>query len=377
LSSAFGKTGKILKAVLPLTIGLVSLVLIIAWLSGVFRNKIQPGEIEDIAMANLEGRPTDVVHEVTKDYIEEAIGTLKAASRTEVSAKVLATIDEINVSAGDEVAAGDVLIRLNSAEFDARLRQSEAALQAARAARANAETELRRSRELRKSNATPQSDVDVRETALAVTTAEEARAQQSLNEATVLQSYVTIAAPKSGTIVDRLAEPGDTALPGQPLLRIYDTTSLRLEAPVMESLAVQLKVGDKLIVHVDAIDRDVEATVDEIVPQADAPSRSFLVKATLPSAEKLYEGMFGRLLIPAGQRRHLCLATDAVQEIGQLQFVSVVRPNQTIERRLVKIGRLGMPGRVEVLSGVQAGESVLLLNHASTDASPGEGNGQP
>jgi len=165
--------------------------------------------------------------------------------------------------------------------------------------------------------------------------------------------------------LDRLAEPGDIARPGVPLLVLYDPGSLRLEVPVMENLAVKLKIGDKLTVHIDALDRDVEATVDEIVPQAEAASRSFLVKMALPRSEGLYEGMFGRLRIPAGRRRHLCLPTAAIQQVGQLQFVDVVQSDgKTLERRLVTTGRLGMPGRIEVLSGVEAGDRVLLRPEA-------------
>jgi multidrug efflux pump subunit AcrA (membrane-fusion protein) len=118
-------------------------------------------------------------------------------------------------------------------------------------------------------------------------------------------------ASKSGRIVDRLAEPGDTARPGEPLLVLYDATSLRLEAPVLEQLAIKLRARQELKVYIDALQREVVSTVDEIVPQADAPSRSFLVKASVPRSEDLYEGMFGRLRIPSGERRHLCLATDA------------------------------------------------------------------
>jgi multidrug resistance efflux pump len=127
-----------------------------------------------------------------------------------------------------------------------------------------------------------------------VARAEESRLQQAVEEAKISLSYTTIKAPKSGRVVDRQAEPGDMARPGVPLLTIYDATSLRVEAPVLEHLAVQLDVGQKLRVYVDAVEREFEATVDEIVPQADAPSRSFLVKASLPKSEDLYEGIFAR-----------------------------------------------------------------------------------
>ena len=84
---------------------------------------------------------------------------------------------------------------------------------------------------------------------------------------------------------------------------------------------------------------------------------AFAAAARLPG---MTEGMFGRLLIPAGERRHLCLPTAAIEHIGQLEMVDVVKPDGTIERRQVKTGRLGMKDRVEVLSGVRAGEQVLL-----------------
>ncbi len=91
----------------------------------------------------------------------------------------------------------------------------------------------------------------------------------------------------------------------------------------------------------------------------------FWSKRVCQSRRSLYEGMFGRLRIPAGERRHLCLNTDAVIEVGQLEFVDVVLPDGNIERRLIKIGQLGMPGRQEVLSGVEAGERVVLHGDAS------------
>ena len=210
------------------------------------------------------------------------------------------------------------------------------------------------------SRAISQQEYDQARRNLEVAQAEERRAQQAISEAAVLLSYTTIRAPKAGRIVDRLAEPGDTARPGEPLLVLYDASSLRLEAPVLEHLAVKLQPGQQLSVYVDALEREITATIDEIVPQADAPSRSFLVKASLPKSDDLYEGMFGRLRIPAGTRRHLCLATDAVQHVGQLEFVEVVAADRSIERRYVKTGRVGIPGRIEVLSGLRAGEQVVL-----------------
>lgn len=350
---------RVVAKVSGLLVGIAALVLTVAWLSGTFESKIEPST--DVPRAPVaQSWATDEVHSVTKEYIEEAVGTLKSSSRTVVAAKVLATIEAINVVAGDPVQLGDELIRLDAKEYEARLKQAQLALEAAVANREEAEKQFQRAQTLVESQAISRFEFDQTAKNIQVQAAEESRAQQAVAEAEVLLGYTTISASKAGRIVDRLSEPGDVAQPGKPLLVLYDPDALRLEAPVMERLAVKLKPGDQLDVQIDALDRTFQTTIDEIVPQADAPSRTFLVKATLPRSQDLYEGMFGRLLIPAGERRHLCLATDAIVQIGQLQFVDVVLENGTKERRLIKTGKLGMPGRQEVLSGLEAGETVIL-----------------
>ncbi|WP_372722183.1 efflux RND transporter periplasmic adaptor subunit [Novipirellula sp.] len=345
--------------VLAMVAGLVLMVLTIAWLSGMFESKIAP-DWNARGDQQYAGEPTDVVHEIRKQAIEEAVGTLKASSRTVVSSKLLATIDEIRVTAGEQVVEGQELIQLESKEFQSRLDQAKQSLEAAIARRAQAEKQFERVESLKKQNAASPSDQDLALRDLQVAEAEESRARQAVSESAVQLSYTKIIASKSGRIVDRLAEPGDVAKPGEPLLVLYDETSLRLETPVQESLAVKMHLGDEMKVYVDALDQEFPVTIDEIVPQADAPSRSFLVKANLPKSNQLYEGMFGRLRIPTGQRRHLCLADDAIVRMGQLDFVDVVLADGVVERRLIKSGQMGMPGRHEVLSGLKAGERVIL-----------------
>ncbi|MFH1918321.1 MAG: efflux RND transporter periplasmic adaptor subunit [Planctomycetota bacterium] len=310
------------------------------------------------------GYGTYEVHEIEKSYIEEAIGTVKAASRTEISSRVLATIDRIAVGAGDTVAEGDVLIELDRKAFEAQLSQAEAALAATDAAVEQARDAHERAVRLRQSNpgAIADQDLNRMNSELLGARAKQTGARQAVEEAKVRLNYATIRTVKPGMIVDRLAEEGDVAQPGVPLLSLYDPVSLRLEVPVMESLAAKIRKGDELVVTIDALNRDFKAVVDEKVPQAVAASRSFLVKVKLPASEDLYEGMFGRLKIPAGTRRHLCLDTGAIQRVGQLEFVTVIVDpvKKKTERRFIKTGRFGDPTHREVLSGLEAGEVVIL-----------------
>jgi len=357
------KISGFLKIALPVLVGIGLLGLIIAWLAGVFGEKIQPSKTAKVQRVFSPDAANEIeeVHEVVKDYFSEAVGTLKAATRTEISTQIMAPITEIRVKAGDVVQAGQPLVTLDRRDAESRLNQAQASLEAAKASLVQAEKDFQRDSGMYQEAVIAEKRFEQTKTALDVAQANVKRAGQAVGEAEVNLSYTVINAPQDGTIVDRLAEPGDVARPGVPLLVLYDPASLRLEVPVMENLAMKLKIGDVLQVHIDALDRDVQAVIDEIVPQAEAASRSFLVKVALRRSEELYEGMFGRLRIPAGTRRHLCLATAAIQAVGQLQFVDVVKPDgKTLERRFITTGRLGFPGRVEVLSGLEPGERVVL-----------------
>ena len=81
----------------------------------------------------------------------------------------------------------------------------------------------------------------------------------------------------------------------------------------------------------------------------------------MPAHEGLYPGMFGRLRIPAGQRARICVPSGAVERVGQLEFVYVVHDDGKVERRFVKTGEpCNGDNLVEVLSGLKAGEKILL-----------------
>jgi RND family efflux transporter MFP subunit len=355
----------LVKSVLPAVVGLMVLVLIIAWLAGVFTEKTPGGQTAVAGGEQDAGTPrqTYVVEPKEKPYIVEAIGTLKAASRTVISSRVLARINRITVRAGDAVKKDDVLIELDQQDLEAKLSQAKAELAATDALVEQARDLVDRAARVRQTTpgAIPDQEFQKLNSSLQAALANQSRARQGVAEAEAYLSYATIRAPKSGTISNRFAEQGDTAQPGVPLLTLYDRQSLRLEVPVMENLAVNVHRGDKLTVHVDALRQDFSGVVDEKVPQAEAATRTFLIKVALPPSDDLYEGMFGRLQIPAGTRRHLCLHSGAVQQIGQLEFVQVVDPETgKLERRFIKTGQRGYGQFVEVLSGLDEGETVVL-----------------
>jgi multidrug efflux pump subunit AcrA (membrane-fusion protein) len=98
--------------------------------------------------------------------------------------------------------------------------------------------------------------------------------------------------------------------------------------------------------------------VEEIVPQAQAATRSFEVKVSGPCPPGVYPGMFGRIEVPLDPQEAVYIPRSAVMQVGQIDLVDLVRDGQT-SRRLVRLGRT-TGENVEVLSGLSPGEQVAL-----------------
>jgi RND family efflux transporter MFP subunit len=254
-----------------------------------------------------------------------------------------------------------VLAELDSRELEARVGQARQAVVAARANLALAEKDSERLQRIYRAEpgAVSKAELDRVQTSLRTARAQLLGARRQEDEAKTALSYSSLEAPISGRVVERYADPGDTARQGEALLRMYDPDTLRLEASVRESVASTLTRGQGLTAKVDALDKAFEAVVDEIVPSADPGSRSFLVKVALKGSSGLYPGMFGRLLIPIGQTHKTYIPIKAVTQVGQLHFV-IVKTEQGPVRRYVRLGARAGGDRVQVISGLTAGEKILV-----------------
>jgi RND family efflux transporter MFP subunit len=336
------------------------MLLLILWMSGAFADKIEPGTVEARFRVASADAPTAVAEEVVVSTFEEAAGTVQAERKTVISSRITALIREVLVRAGGMVSAGDPLIRLDDRDLTTFVEEARRAVEGAAAERAKTDRSLRRAKSLLGQGIVSSGEYEQAEAAFKVADAELARARQALQGADVALSFSILRAPVAGRIIDRLADSGDMALPGKPLLALYDPTALRIEVQVRESLVSGLAIGQSLRVRLAVVDEEIEGAVDEIVPQAEAGSRTFLVKVGLPKRAGVYTGMFGRVQIPSGERRRTLIPSSAVERVGQLTFVDALQPDRRIVRRLVTLGPATQDGRVEVLSGLRQEEPFLL-----------------
>jgi multidrug efflux pump subunit AcrA (membrane-fusion protein) len=335
----------------------------------------------------------------------EVVGTVKSRTTVILSSRIVGKIVALHVREGSQVEAGQVLAELDDREIAAQVRRAEAGIReaesalvavdrgiaAALAARTAAEaqrdlaaTTLARYQRLldRKSVAPQEYDqvmarhkaavADVERTAaegqalLAKLQQVQARieaAQAELTSAQVMQGHAKIAAPLSGVVTTKHAEVGSLATPGTPLLTLEDSRRYWLEVVVPESQAAGIRGGQSLSVQIEAAGISSVATVSEIVPTADATTRTTLVRLDLPASPRLRSGLFGRAWVPAGRWQAIRVAREAIVERGQLQGVYVVGQDDIARFRLIRTGKVRQ-GAVEVLSGLTGGEYVVL---AGTD----------
>jgi RND family efflux transporter MFP subunit len=352
-----------MKRIVEAAAGIGLIFFAVSWLSGSCEDRTAPERVELGGEGVRPGEAAFAVEERVEASVEWAAGEVASSRHTSVSSRVLARIDEVRISAGSRVEAGDVLVVLDARDLRARVGEAEEALRSGRARLALAESEHARAQALYTRGVTAKREVDRVVSELDGARAEVRRLEEAREDARTALSFAQLRAPVSGRVVDRLAEPGDTAMPGTPLLQIYDPSVLQVEVPVRESLAVHLRVGQRLPVEVPALVASLDGVVDEIVPFAEPGARTLLVKVRLLDPdERLFAGMYARVSVPAGERRRLLIPSRAIEVIGQLAYVDVVGEGGARERRLVTAGRAEAGERTEVLSGLRAGEHVYALD---------------
>jgi RND family efflux transporter MFP subunit len=347
----------VLKKSLFAVLAMVLLALMMGWMAGVFHPKVRPGDHTAPGQQGI-GASAFVVEQVSVPAIEPVPATVGARQATTISSRVLARITRVLVRAGDSVSEGQLLLELERSDLESKLAQLQQRTVAVRARLTEARLNLERAQDLQKRGLVAQAVLDEARASHDELQAELATAQRSMEEAEVAISYTAIRAPFDGRVVDRFAEPGDTASPGEKLLALYNPLSLRVEAAVRESLALQLQLGQEVQVEIPAQGQVLAAQIEELVPAADPGSRSFLVKARIEYQENLLPGMYARLLIPAGEELLVIIPESLVSRFGQLDVVWVQRDMQT-ERRFIRLGRPMGPGQVEVVSGLTAGEVLV------------------
>lgn len=346
------------QRLIVMLVAVLVLLISVAWLGGAFTDKIEPGVVSTPALAE-----SDVyrVSATPVPVVEPVPASLTAKQNTLISPRILARITAINVRSGDTVSAGQLLAQLEQTDLQARAKQVSEQVRAIQARLKEAEQNLERMTKLHRDGMVAKADLDRAQANQQALAADLSGAKLALEDAQTSVTYTEIRAPIAGRVIDRFAEPGDTATPGKPLLSLYNPMSLQVEAQVRETLAIKLKIGDPVTVEIPTLNKSLAAFVEEIVPAADPNSRSFAVKARFDFDASLLPGMYARLLLPIGTEQKLLIPQSRIAKVGQLDVVWLRKGDQ-VERRFIKLGDWHDATQVEVVSGLAEGDEVLPVS---------------
>lgn len=298
---------------------------------------------------------TVVITEQTIPVSHQFTGTVEAKQKAIISSRLTAKVAEVLVTVGSQVKQGDVLMRLESQDLDARVKQTEQALSSAQAQLYAARKEYDRIKELVAKKLLSQSQFDQAESALKTSQASFKQAQATVIEAQTTFGFSMITAPFDGLITQKNVNMGDTASPGMQLLSMYNPDKLQLVANISESQIKNVHLGSTLGFELPTFNIVGESLVVEITPAADNTSRSFVVKLDLDNTQSVYPGVYGLVRVQGRERQVILLPENVVYQVGQLDYVKVVEQG-VIHTRLVQLGNDNV-----VRKGIVVGDELVLM----------------
>jgi RND family efflux transporter MFP subunit len=355
------------------------------------------------------GVRTAIAQEETWEQTLHVTGQLAAYEVATLSAKVPGRVEALEVDLGERVQRGQATAAIDTRDYELRKEQAAAGVEAARArlgsalaedgsvhpeeaaivrearsALEDAEREAQRISTLLESGVAAQSTYD---TLIAQRDQADSRLQAAMEEvhnrgATLTERLAGLAlaeqqladarllAPFDGAVAERLAGTGDYLQVGDPVLRLvrFDPLRLRLEVPERSSAA--LKPGQVVRAELEGGIRAPEGRITRISPEISARSRTLLIEVELANPDgHLRPGSFARATIVLDdQARALVVPAAALVRFAGIDKVFVVDGGKAVERR-IEVGREAGE-RVEVTSGLSAGEVVVLAPGGLQDGAP-------
>jgi RND family efflux transporter MFP subunit len=349
-------------------LALVVVVALIAW--GAFRSySARQAQQEALAQASA-SREQTVVELASTDVARAAVrqltrglpvsGSIKAVNSAVVKARAAGELQDLTVREGDVVQAGQVLARVESTEYAARVQQAQ---EQADAAKAQIDIALRQW----ENNKALVEQGFISKTALdtSLNTLEAARATHKAALAAVdvarksLQDTV-MRAPIAGVVSQRLAQPGERVAVDARIVEIVDVSRLELEAALSPADSVAVRVGHDAVLQVEGMATPVQARVVRINPTAQAGSRTVLAYLSVANAEGLRQGLFAQGTLKTGDASALAVPLASVRTDKPEPYLQLVENERVVHRR-VELGARGEADQESMVAvaGIAPGAAVL------------------
>jgi RND family efflux transporter MFP subunit len=299
-------------------------------------------------------------------------GTVRSPQSSNISTAVSGLVVTAQVDAGARVQRNDTLLQLDVEQEELLLQRTRAEQDQVAVELANAERRLAEAERLGKQADIAETEIDNRRAEVArLNAALQAARTEVARQQAVIRRH-TIRAPFAGVVTSRMVELGEWVNPGDTLFGLIATDPLWFDFQISQSVYPKVSADSRMGLVVDANPNDIlEGRIISIVPVKDTATRTFLLRAVAPTAsgKPITPGMSvrGNLYLETG-RRGVTVSRDALLRYpdGRTTVWTVSEADEGIvaTEQLVKIG-LEFDGRVEILSGLDAGIAVISRGNES------------
>ncbi|MDY7540369.1 efflux RND transporter periplasmic adaptor subunit [Undibacterium sp. RTI2.2] len=319
----------------------------------------------------LEFLPTDIVTVASTD-IQKTLtlsGALRAMNQSAVKAKVAAEVREVLVREGEAVQVGQVLVKMDSTEYDAKLEQARGALKAAQGQLDIAKQTRDNNKALLDKNFISANAFDngVNQYAIAAANVDSAKGALSVAQKALADTIVK--SPIAGLVSVRSVQPGEKVSPDNRLLDIVDLRVLEMEAAVPSQDIASIKLGQQVTLKVEGIATAIVGKVTRINPAVQSGSRSIMTYIQVANTDgQVKAGVFAEAQLALDKKSDvMTIPQTALQYDGNKTFVYAIE-NNVLQQKNVTLGLQGESNgtaSVEVLSGLAKDAQIVKANLGS------------
>jgi membrane fusion protein, multidrug efflux system len=300
-------------------------------------------------------------------------GTLNPERIVQVRSQVPGIVARLAVDRGDPIRTGQLIAVIEAEGIRSAAASALAQVSAAEANLALARQRLQSARTLHERGAISQIDLQAAEAAYEAALSQHAAARAQASSASEAARRANITSPIAGEVSDRHVNQGEAVSPGDALITVVNTTQLELAGQVPVQSAARVQRGQTVEFTVDAYPGQVfEGVVARVDPTADPATRQVGVYLRLPNpGGRIVGGIFatGRVLSEVADSV-LAVPAGAVRTQDDGAYVWLIDRNRLTRRPVVTGVREDVTGRIEIVSGLVAGDRVLAVPGAMQEGTP-------